>query len=196
MTTIGKSFFSNKVQEIITTLDGVISQSSDTIFVLKEGENILKFHPFFESLENELKYGDSNNLAFPCVQLDTSESEVICDITIKKESGFLAILLFDYSNHYEHLHDATQEKKTAMLNEQAYELNTKYYEEKKAYLELIQDQINNNIVRELEDVVLKLEELAATDLSKQQNDLIIKLQKNIISLQDKALQIKEGLLYE
>ena len=77
-----------------------------------------------------------------------------------------------------------------MLNEQAYELNTKYYEEKKAYLEFIQDQINNNIVRELEDVVLKLEELAATDLSKQQNDLIIKLQKNIISLQDKALQIK------
>lgn len=193
MTAYSKSFFSNKVQEIYTTFDGIITHSSDTIFALKEGESILKFHPFFESLGNEFKSGKSSNLAFPCVQLESSEIEVICDVTIKKENDFLAILLFDYSNHYEHLHDAAQEKKTAMLNEQAYELNTKYTEEKKAYLELIQERINDNLVPELENLSFQLKELQKTDLSKRQSLLTFELQKNIVSLRTKALQINKGL---
>ena len=85
----GAPFFSNKVQEVIISLDGLISQSSDSIFTLDIGTNLFKFHPFFESLENELHQGDKMNLAFPCVQFDQGEETFICDITIKKERDCL-----------------------------------------------------------------------------------------------------------
>lgn len=195
MTTFSKSFFSNKVQEIYTNLDGVVTNSSDTIFILKKGNKIFDFHPFFESLENELKHGKENHLAFPCVQLIDTKSEVICDITIKKENDFLAILLFDYSKHYEHLYDAQQEKKTAMLNEQAYELKTKYLEEKTALLEFIQNQINNNVVQETEEVIIELEKLKKTKLTKQQDSITNSIKKKLVSLRANALQISENLYH-
>lgn len=195
MTNFSKSFFSNKVQEIYTTLDGVITNSSDTVFYLKKGDKIFDFHPFFESLEDELMQGKANDLAFPCVQLMDSESEVICDITIKKENKFLAILLFDYSSHYEHLYDAGQEKKTAMLNEQAYELKTKYFEEKKASLESVQSKINTKIIDETEEIISKLEKLTKTKLTKQQDSIINNIKKKLVSLQVNALQINEDLCH-
>ena len=188
-----KSFFSNKVQEIHTTYQGVITQSSNTIFVLNEGDNIYDLHPFFESLKSELSSANFDDLAFPCVQLDTDQTKAICDITIKKERSSLAILLFDYSTHYEHLHDAAQEKKTAMLNEQAHELNVKYSEEKKVYLEFIQDRIENKIVQEIEEINSGLKQLEKTDLSSEQSSILKTLKKKITILYSKAEQIKDGL---
>lgn len=187
------TFFSNKVQEILTTPAGDITQSSNTIFNLENGDNLFKIHPFFESLKSELKNGSETDLAFPCVQLDIFGEEVICDITIKKEMGSIAILLFDYSNHYEHLHDAAQEKKTAMLNEQAHELNTKYSDEKKAYAEYIRERIDGKIIQELEDVVLNLETLKKSNMSSEQMSIIDKIEKSIGNMHIKAVQIKEGL---
>mgnify|MGYP000296240320 CR=1 FL=1 len=62
------------------------------------------------------------------------EKKLFTILPLKKKWDSLAILLFDYSKHYEHLHDAAQEKKTAMLNEQAHELKTKHSDEKKPML--------------------------------------------------------------
>ncbi len=188
-----KSFFSNKVQEIHTTLEGKVTESSDTIFTVDIGENIYLLHPFFESLKSELINGEHESLAFPCVQLEFNETKAICDITIKIERGFLAILLFDYSDHYENLHEAAQEKKTAMLNEQAYELNTKYSEEKRAYFEYIRDRIDHKIIKEMQDIVLQIEDLKKTKLSSKQYALLHSIESNIGNLHLKAIQIKEGL---
>lgn len=193
MSKVNSTFFSNKVQEILTTPDGIITLSSNTIFSLENGDDLFKIHPFFESLRGELKIGNETDLAFPCVQLDISGEEVICDITIKKEMGSLAILLFDYSEHYEHLYEAAQEKKTAMLNEQAHELNTKYTDEKKAYGEYIKERIDRKIIKELEEVVLNLEALKKPNVSSEQMLLINKIEKSIGNLHLKAVQIKEDL---
>lgn len=187
------SFFSNKVQEIHANLDGVITQSSDTIVVFTLGENLFSIHPFFESLKQELTAGIENSLAFPCVQLDITNRTIICDITIKKERGFLAILLFDYSKHYEHLHEAAQEKKTAMLNEQAYELTTKHSEEKRVYFEYIQDRIDRKIVYTLEELVSDIETLEETDLTYDQNSLVEKIKENVLLLHQKAIQLKDDV---
>ena len=193
MSTGNNTFFSNKVQEVLTTLDGIITQSSNTIFSLKNGDDIFQMHPFFESLKKELKNGNETDLAFPCVQLDMHDKEVICDITIKKEMGSLAILLFDYSSHYEHLHEAAQEKKTAMLNEQAHELETKYSDEKKVYIEYIKERIDGKIIKELENVVSNLEALKKSNVSSNQVLLIAEIEKSIGNMHSKAVQIKEGL---
>jgi hypothetical protein len=187
------TFFSNKVQEIHATPDGKITHSSNTIFTLVLGENIYDEHPFFESLREELNVGKETSLAFPCVQLEMYNNVHICDITIKKERGFLAILLFDYSKHYEHLHEAAQEKKTAMLNEQAHELNSKYADEKKVYHEYIQGRIDSKIITELEEIVWNLKKLKKTELMPEQLAFINSIEKKIVALQVRAVQIKEGV---
>lgn len=189
MSKANNTFFSNKVQEIHSTPKGIITESSNTIIELTPGDNIFDIHPFFESLKHELKSGKESNLAFPCVQLDINEIDLICDITIKKEREFLAILLFDYSKHYEHLHEAAQEKKTAMLNEQAHELNSKHSEEKKIYLEFLQNLIDNKIIKELETVVLVLEKLKKTTLDQEQSALVNTVKQKIGSLHMKVVQI-------
>lgn len=193
MTQPTNSFFSNKVQEIHASLDGVITQTSNTIVTVSLGQNLFQLHPFFESLKHELTDGIGNSLAFPCVQLDINNSTFICDITIKKERDFLAILLFDYSKHYEHLHDAAQEKKTAMLNEQAYELTTKHSEEKRAYFEYINDRIDNKIVHTLEEIVSDIKALTKTDLNPEQISLVNKIKKNSKTLYTKAIQLKDDV---
>ena len=187
------SFFLNKIQEIHTNQEGEITESSNTMFQLNIGNSIYGLHPFFESLKEEIKIGKETNLAFPCVQLDAENKEYICDITIKKERGDVAILLFDYSTHYQHLHEAAQEKKTAMLNEQAHELNLKHQEEQQVYFNYIKERIDNKILKELEVVMLDLTELKKTSLSRKQATYLSEIEDKVGSLHSKAIQIKEGL---
>ena len=141
-------FFSKKIQEIHAKPTGEIIETSNTIFSLDAKDNLYDLHPFFESLQTELQSREAfgSSLAFPCVQLEIHGKEAICDITIKKEPEFLAILLFDYSKHYEHLHEASQEKKTAMLLEQEHDLKRKHLEEKKAYLGFMRARINDKVI--------------------------------------------------
>lgn len=192
----GAPFFSNKVQEVIVSLDGVVSQSSDTIFTLEIGTNIFEFHPFFESLQNELSQGTKAHLAFPCVQFEQDEESFICDITINKERDFLAILFFDYSTHYEHLHEAAQEKKTAMLNEQAHNLKEQHSKEKQEYVNFISQRLDAKIINRLEEVVKALEELKKSSLNDNQQSLIQNVEQEIGELHLKAIQIKEGIDFD
>jgi len=193
MTNDQNSFFANKVQEIHTNLLGEVIQSSDTIFELEKGANIFELHPFFESMQQELTSGHDNSLAFPCVQLDIDDRVIICDITIKKQREFLAILLFDYSTHYEHLHAAAHEKKTALLNEQAHDLSLKHNEERKEYSELVRESLKNKIIGQLEDVLLDTQKLCKTDLSKEQQILVTDIERTITDLHRKAKQIRDSL---
>lgn len=187
------SFFSSKVQEIHTDLQGEVIQSSDNLFNIEKGENIFNLHPFFESMKADFTSGGETNLAFPCVQLDLHEKEIVCDITIKKERDFLAILLFDYSKHYEHLHEAAQEKKTAMLNEQAHELNTKHHEEKQVYFDFIKNRMDEKILGQLETVIADIQKLKDTKMTHSQKKLIAEIEANMNELFLKANQIKDNL---
>lgn len=185
-------FFSNKVQEVIVSPKGEVMQSSNTIFNLEVGSDLFTFHPFFESLQGELNTGKSMNLAFPCVQFEQDEQEFICDITIKKEREFFAILFFDYSSHYEHLHEAAQEKKNAMLNEQAHILKEQHSQEKQEYLDLISNRLDTKIIHKLEEVVKALEELKNSSLDEDQAKLVKNVEDEIDELHNKAIQIKKG----
>jgi len=193
MTDINKTFFSNKVQEIHTTVAGIVTQSSNSIFKIELGKNLYDLHPFFESLKIQLSSDASINMAFPCVQLDLNDNEIVCDVTIKKERGSLAILLFDYTDHYENLHEAAQEKKTALLNEQAFELKAKHKEEQKAYLGFIKKRINGKVLKQMEHVAADIQKLKSTQLTEEQSELLQDIEKNIGDLHLRAIQIKRGI---
>ncbi|GAB5401030.1 MAG: hypothetical protein Aureis2KO_26150 [Aureisphaera sp.] len=192
------TFFSKKIQEIHAKPSGELFFSSNTIFTINEGENLYQLHPFFESLQHELEKDGilENSLAFPCVQLNVYGKEVVCDITIKKERDFLAILLFDYSQHYEHLHEAAQEKKSAMLQEREHELKLKYTSEKAAYLDFIRERIDTKLIAEMEKVVHKVEQLKRTSLEPEQRAHLQEIEEIIGNFHLRSIQIKEGLDFD
>jgi len=192
------TFFSKKIQEIHSKPSGQIIHSSDTIFPIDECQNLYTLHPFFESLRDELEngIGIENSLAFPCVQLEIQGRELICDITIKMERGFLAILLFDYSRHYEHLHEAAQEKKSAMLSEQEHLLQKKHLDEKKAYLDFMRARIDTKLIREMENMVVNIKKLKTMGVSADQQNILNEIEASVGNFHLKAIQIKEELDFD
>lgn len=192
------TFFSKKIQEIHATPSGEITLSSNTIFEIPNGENLYQLHPFFESIQHELANGIGldSSLAFPCVQLHILGKDAICDITIKKERGFLAVLFFDYSQHYEHLHEAAQEKKSAMLEEQEHHLRIKHLEEKKAYLDFIRNRIDNKMIAEFEAIVHNLERLKKSNLSPEDRQILHEVEESIGNFHLRAIQIREELDFD
>ncbi len=192
------TFFSQKIQEIHAKPNGEILLSSNTIFEIDEKENLYVLHPFFESLKHELETEGimESSLAFPCVQLNIHNKEAVCDVTIKKERDFLAVLLFDYSQHYEHLHEAAQEKKSAMLQEREHELAVKYSSEKEAYLNFIRERIDTKIISEMEKVIGKVEHLKRTSLDPEQRKVFEDIEEIIANLHLKAIQALEGLDFD
>ena len=192
------TFFSKKIQEIHAKPAGEITHSSNTLFKLDVNDNLYQLHPFFESLQNELEngIGIQNSLAFPCVQLEIHKKQFICDITIKMERGFLAILFFDYSSHYEHLHEAAQEKKSALLNEQKHELRIKHLEEKKAYLDFMRGRIDAKLIVEMEKMVARIQEFKKTKVSPEQQILLQEIEESVGHFHLKAIQIREELDFD
>lgn len=192
------TFFSKKIQEIHIKPSGQIIHSSDTLFSIEVNENLYGLHPFFESLRDELETGEGieNSLAFPCVQLEINGKELICDITIKKERGFRAILIFDYSRHYEHLHEAAQEKKSAMLSEQEHLLRKKHLEEKNAYLEFMRARIDSQLIREMENMVGNIKKLKTMGVSADQKNILNEIEASVGNFHLKAIQIREELDFD
>ena len=192
------TFFSKKIQEIHAKPAGDIIHSSNTLFKLDTNDNLYQLHPFFESLQNEFEngIGIQSSLAFPCVQLEIHKKQVICDITIKMERGFLAILLFDYSKHYEHLYEATQEKKSAMLSEQEHELRIKHLEEKRAYLDFMRARIDAKLIIEMEKMVARVQQLKKTKVSPEQHILLQEIEASVGNFHLKAIQIREELDFD
>ncbi|QIE59765.1 hypothetical protein G5B37_09380 [Rasiella rasia] len=189
------TFFTKKIQEIQCKPSGKILQSSDTIFKLGSEDDLYDLHPFFESLQTELQSNEpfGSHLAFPCVQLDIHGKEAICDVTIKKERDFLAILLFDYSQHYEHLHEAALEKKSALLLEQEFDLKREHLEEKKAYLEFMKQRIDNKMILEIEQIIKNIHAIKLAQLTPEQQSILEEIEKSVGTFHLKAIQIRNEL---
>ncbi len=192
------TFFSKKVQEIHSKPNGEIIHSSDTIFTLDPKHNLYELHPFFESLQSELVNGTGiqSSLAFPCVQLEIQGKKMICDVTIKMERDFLAVLFFDYSKHYEHLHEAAQEKKSAMLKEKEHELRLKHLEEKKAYLDFMRARIDTKLIIEMEKLVTRLEWLKKSGMTSEQQKVFQEIEESVANFHLKAIQIRQELDFD
>jgi len=183
------TFFTRKVQEINALPDGTIKRSTDTLFTIFTGENLYELHPFFESLREELQEGGRNYLVFPCITLDFEDYSFVCDITIKRERNFLAILFFDYSAHYKKIQENVQFHNSSLL--QKHQNNTR--DHKKAYLEYMNNRLDSQVLDELETIALALDTLKNTTLTNEQATLLETVEARFGNLHHKALQIKEGM---
>lgn len=110
------SFYFQKMQEVITDPHGRITHSNNSIFTVGKGHNIFKIHPFFESLQQSILSTNQQYFSFPCVNLTVEDKTYYCDIIIKQEPGFLAILIFNYSDRYKELQEKVQKNNSEKLN--------------------------------------------------------------------------------
>jgi hypothetical protein len=104
----GETVYINKMQEIIANFDGEVSISNNAIHPIVPGENIFSLHPFFQSLKLPILAGEKVYYTFPCINLMLGETNYYCDVIIKKEKDFIAVLLFNYSDHYRELQEKIQ----------------------------------------------------------------------------------------
>lgn len=118
--------FSNKIQEIQINPSGEILRTDNVLIELKKGENIFLLHPFFECLKDIVKEDAKvpKNIAFPCILMEVNHVKFMCDITLEKERDFFVILLFNFSKHYQEVHQETQKKNRLMLREQSHKFET------------------------------------------------------------------------
>lgn len=182
-------FFSAKVQEINALPDGTITRSNNSLFNVESGGDLYEIHPFFESLRDEILRGKRSYLAFPCVQLDLNGTILVCDITIKLEREFLAILLFDYTAHYQTVQRLAQEKNLALLNEQ----RKRFENEREAFRKFTNNGSELFILNELERVIVLMEQLRATPLDNKQAEILHEMDSSLGVLYHKALQINAGV---
>ncbi|MBT8262054.1 MAG: hypothetical protein KJO05_04470 [Bacteroidia bacterium] len=99
------------MQEIIASFDGTVSISNNAIYPIEPGDNIFQLHPFFQSLELSILNGNNIYFTFPCINLLLGERNYYCDVIIKKEKDFMAVLLFNYSDHYREMQEKIQKIK-------------------------------------------------------------------------------------
>lgn len=113
--TSGETVYINKMQEVIAGHDGLVKISNDAIHSVYPGENIFQLHPFFQSLEHTITQEDRTYFTFPCINLTLGERNYYCDVIIKKEQDFIAVLLFNYSDHYREIQQKVQKIKGEKL---------------------------------------------------------------------------------
>ena len=106
------------------------------------------------------------------------------------------MLLFDYTQHYAHLHEAAQEKKSALLNEREFQLKAEHEEEKKQYLTFMRKRIDENIVSELDQIAKNLEKLKNITENSEQLSILGDIESSFENFQLKANQIREELDFD
>ena len=114
--TTGSMVYINRMQEIISEYDGEVISSNDAIHSIEPGTNVFSVHPFFESLKESLHSRPEIYFAFPCINLNLGGKDYYCDIIIKKEKKFMAVLLFNYSDHYRDIRENIQKINREKLN--------------------------------------------------------------------------------
>ena len=120
------TIYINRMQELITDLTGQLKHSNNTILNLNPGVNIFDIHPFFQSLKAPIIESKSAYHTFPCINMTFNNVNFFCDIIFKKESDFMAILLFNYSDHYATVQKKIQKSKDSFL-ERAYKIHGDTY---------------------------------------------------------------------
>ena len=104
--------FNPQIQVINLDKDGFIKKTDKNIFDWPKGTLIFDAHPFFEILRDfeETNFFEKKTVNFPCIHIEDSKIEKICDITFTLDKQEITIVLFDYTTKYKDLNQIAQQK--------------------------------------------------------------------------------------
>ncbi|MHA7055774.1 ATP-binding response regulator [Aquimarina sp. M1] len=169
-----------RTQHIIVDLNGMIKETDTNVFKWKVATSIYDAHPFFEIVKSfiEVFEKEETTYDFPCIHLEDTNQEKICDTTIIINSEEVTILLFDYTSKYHELNKIAQQKNESILRAKELELKNRFLLEKEKFKNSFISNINHEIRTPLTSILGFIEVLEKTSLNFEQEELarIIKRQ--------------------
>ncbi len=165
--------FNPQVQVLKVSYDGIIKETDKNLFNWPKQSSIFDAHPFFEILRDFEQSDHSNHVAlnFPCIHIEDSDTERICDITITFDKEEITIILFDYTSKYRDLNQIAQQKNESILLSKELELKNKYLLEKEEFKNSFIANINHEIRTPLTSILGFVEVLETTKLTFEQEEL-------------------------
>lgn len=165
--------FNPQIQVIKLDKDGFIKKTDKNIFDWSKGTLIFDTHPFFEILRDfeETNFFEKKTVNFPCIHIEDSKIEKICDITFTLEKQEVTIVLFDYTTKYKDLNQIAQQKNESILLARELELKNKYLLEKEEFKNSFIANINHEIRTPLTSILGFVEVLEKTKLTFEQEEL-------------------------
>lgn len=169
------TYFHPRTQFITIDESGIVLESDDVLFSLKEGDEISVISPFFEGLSSYFDVQEDNDIKFTCVHLENSNGkEYTCDIEFKtftKKQPTL-IIIHDFSDHYKYYQEVAQSRNESVINSQVLELKNKYLKEKEDFKNTFIANFSHELRNPLTGVTAFCSVLEKTNMTMAQQDYV------------------------
>ena len=107
--------YKNILHYVHVDTKGIIIATDNTLFTLAIGTAITEFHPIFLTAIPHLLENSSETMVYPGLFIEHEHQKFYCDVSVKKEHSFIAIVFFNYSHSYERKQRETQFKNETSL---------------------------------------------------------------------------------
>jgi len=177
-----------RIQSIKINGKGVVIESDNALFTVKDGDSITTLNPFFEGVI-PLFENITEKLNIPCVNLVLNGKLFIMDVVLLPEKY---ILLFDFTDHYQDSHTLTQEKNEVAIKAHKFAFEKSILLEKEQFKNEFLANLNHEIRNPLNHLIGFLDLLKKTKLEYQQKELVnmvAKTSNQIKKLMDDLLEI-------
>lgn len=160
-----------RIQQLEISNDGEVLSSDDAIFKIAEGIQIASVHPFLEATQYLLP-SLSDNITFPCVNIELDSAKKIVDIELIRNKDNWFMLLFDFTEHYEASHPLVQEKNEASIAKNKLDFEKRLMQAKENFKNSFLANLNHEIRNPLNNMLGFINLLSESKLNYDQQETI------------------------
>ncbi|MEM7087339.1 MAG: ATP-binding protein [Bacteroidota bacterium] len=171
-----KSFVNKRIQQLEVSEMGVVTSSDNAIFKISKNTTLSSLHPFLETTQYLLP-SITQNITFPCVNLEIHSVKKIVDIEILRQKEQLYILFFDFTEHYEASHPLVQEKNENSIAKSKLDFEKRLLVAKADFKNSFLSNLNHEIRNPLNNMLGFMDLLAETKLNYDQYETIKVIRK-------------------
>ncbi|MBL4664009.1 MAG: response regulator [Flavobacteriaceae bacterium] len=165
------SFVNKRIQQLEVSEMGLITSSDNVIFHIAKDTQLSTLHPFLEATQYLLP-SITQNINFPCVNLEIDSIKKIVDVEIIRKKEQLYILLFDFTEHYEASHPLVQEKNENSIAKNKLDFEKRLLLAKAEFKNSFLSNLNHEIRNPLNNMLGFIDLLAETKLNYDQYETI------------------------
>ena len=170
------SFVNKRIQQLEVSETGRVLSSDNAIFNIPKDSQLSVLHPFLEATQYLLP-SISENINFPCVNLEIDSVKKIVDIEILRQNEQLYVLLFDFTEHYEASHPLVQEKNENSIAKSKLDFEKRLLIAKSEFKNSFLSNLNHEIRNPLNNMLGFMDLLAETKLNYDQYETIKVIRK-------------------
>jgi signal transduction histidine kinase len=165
------SFVNKRIQQLEVTEAGLVISSDNAIYNIPVDTKLSSLHPFLEATQYLLP-SITQNINFPCVNLEIQSVKKIVDIEILRQKDQLYILFFDFTEHYEASHPLVQEKNENSIAKSKLDFEKRLLLAKAEFKNSFLSNLNHEIRNPLNNMLGFMDLLAETKLNYDQYETI------------------------